>query len=31
MVLRGRITEREGQSIIYNPRYELLPAHAPAA
>ena len=31
MVLRGRITEREGQSIIYNPRYELLPAHSPAA
>jgi DNA/RNA endonuclease YhcR with UshA esterase domain len=30
MVLRGRITEREGQSIIYNPRYELLAA-APAA
>ena len=31
MVLRGRITEREGQSIIYNPRYELLAAHTPAA
>ena len=31
MVLRGRITEREGQSIIYNPRYELLCARSPAA
>lgn len=31
MVLRGRITEREGQSIIYNPRYELLTAPEPAA
>jgi hypothetical protein len=31
MVLHGRITEREGQRIIYNPRYELLCARTPAA
>jgi hypothetical protein len=31
IVLRGRITEREGQTTIYNPRYELLPAGQPAA
>ena len=31
IVLRGRITEREGQSTIYNPRYELRPVTAPAA
>lgn len=31
MVLRGRMTEREGQRIIYNPRYELLPASTAAA
>jgi hypothetical protein len=31
IVLRGRITEREGDRSIYNPRYELLPASQPAA
>jgi hypothetical protein len=31
IVLRGRITEREGQTTIYNPRYELLPAGQSAA
>ncbi len=31
IVLRGRITEREGERSIYNPRYELLPASQPAA
>jgi hypothetical protein len=31
IVVRGRITEREGQRTIYNPRYELLPASQPAA
>jgi hypothetical protein len=31
IVLRGRITEREEQRIIYNPRYELRPAAQPAA
>src|SRR3954451_21432389 len=31
IVLRARITERDGQQTIYNPRYELLPAGQPAA
>jgi RecG-like helicase len=31
IVLRGRITERDGQTTIYNPRYELLPASQSAA
>jgi DNA/RNA endonuclease YhcR with UshA esterase domain len=31
IVLHGRITEREGHSTIYNPRYELRPAASPAA
>lgn len=31
IVLRGRITDREGDRSIYNPRYELLPASQSAA
>jgi RecG-like helicase len=31
IVVRGRITDREGQRTIYNPRYELRPVAEPAA